>query len=238
MQKNSQDKQGMKEYTKRVCTFLEKHRNQEVAQAMSGNKGLKFLGLKNTEQIDLFKTIFSQLHLPNIKDTNNVVREFFAMEEREYLYFGIRLFEKRKKYWKKTDIVFIESLILTQPAWDSMKDISAVLVAPFVKKFPKVGLEFINSWGHSKNPWLNASAIMFQRQLKENTNVELLEKLILDNISSQNEITNHAIGSALRDYSRTNPQWVINFLTNNSLKLSRIAKQEGIKWIEKKGIIL
>lgn len=198
---------------------------------------LKFLGIRMVDLKNIFRTIFQNYPMPKYDDTKNIIREFFAMKEREFLYFGIALFAKRKKMWQKTDIVFIESLILTKPAWDTTETITSELVSPFAKLYPNTALEFLNSWSQSKNPWLKSAAIMFQRTFKADTNPEILHKFITENMDTDDSIINKAIGAALRDYSKTDYVWVTNFVVQNSSHLDKTAKQEAIKWINNKGLI-
>lgn len=229
----------MKEYTKNVSSFMERYRNDLTADAMSKatKYTLKFLGIRTVDLKKIFKTIFQNYPMPKQDDIKNIIREFFAMKEREFLYFGIALFAKRKKTWKKTDIVFIESLLLSNPAWDTTETITSELVAVFAKFYPGTAIEFLNSWSESKNPWLKSTAIMYQRTYKENTNPEILQKFITENMNTDNTIINKAIGSALRDYSKTDYEWVTKFIVQNSTKLDKKAKQEAIKWINNKGLI-
>ena len=51
------------------------------------------------------------------------------------------------------------------------------------------------------------------------------------------EIVNRAIGSALRDYSKSNHEWVLENVVMNSEKMNKKTKQEAIKWIDSKGLI-
>ncbi len=229
----------MREYTKNVSSFMERYRNIKTAQAMSRatKNTLKFLGIRLVDLKNIFKTIFQNYPMPKIDDTKNIIREFFSLKEREYLYFGIALFAKRKKMWTKTDIVFIESLLLTKPAWDTIETITSELVSAFAKIYPNTAMEFLNSWSQSKNPWLKSSAIMYQRSFKADTNPEILHKFIVENMNTDNLIINKSIGSALRDYSKTDYEWVTNFVVQNSSQLDKVAKHEAIKWINKKGLI-
>ncbi|MBR5984495.1 MAG: DNA alkylation repair protein [Bacteroidales bacterium] len=229
----------MKEYTQQILLYLGRHKDTEVAKSMSkATKGeTKFLGIKTTELKNIFKALFTTYPLPKSNDTKSIIREFFAMEEREYLYFGIELFAKRKKMWNKTDIVFVESLILTQPGWDTTEYIATELVSHFYEMFPKVTLEFLESWSASKSPWLKATAIMFQRKMKDKTDKELLGRFISENLGTSDEIINRSIGSALRDYSKTNHKWVLENVVQNSEKMNKKTKQEAIKWIDSKGLI-
>lgn len=229
----------MKEYTKKIHSLLAKHGDELAAQTMTKvtNGQFKFLGIKTVEQNELTKKIFVNYPLPKYDETKNIIREFFSFEEREYLYFGISLFLKRKKMWQKTDIVFIESLILTQPGWDIVEYISTEIVSQFYEMYPRIATEFIQAWISSKSQWLKAAAIMFQRTFKDQTNTELLAESINANISSNSEIVNRAIGAALRNYSKSNYKWVLDFVVKNSAEMNKKTKQEAIKWIDSKGLI-
>jgi len=229
----------MKEYTQQIQLYLGRHKDTEVAERMSKATKWekKFIGIRTTEFKNIFKALFTAYPLPKYEDTKGIIREFFAMEEREYLYFAIELFAKRMKMWKKTDIVFIESLILTQPGWDTTEYIAIELVAHFYEMFPRVTLEFLESWSASKNPWLKATAIMFQRKMKDKTDKEILGRFISENLGTTDEIVNRAIGSALRDYSKSNHEWVLEYVVRYSEKMNKKTKQEAIKWIDSKGLI-
>ena len=139
--------------------------------------------------------------------------------------------------WQKTDIVFIESLILTQPGWDTVEYISTEIVSQFYEMYPRIATEFIQAWISSKSQWLKATAIMFQRTFKDQTNTELLAESITANISSDSDIVNRAIGAALRNYSKSNYKWVLDFVVKNSAEMNKKTKQEAIKWIDSKGLI-
>lgn len=229
----------MKEYTQKIHSYLGRHKDTEAAKSMSKATKWekKFLGIKSTDLKNIFKAVFAAYPLPKNEDTKSIIRELFSLEEREYLYFGIELFAKRRKLWNKTDIVFVESLILTQPGWDTTEYIATELVSHFYEMFPKVTLEFLESWSASKSPWLKASAIMFQRKMKDKTDKEILGRFISENLGTNDEIVNRAIGSALRDYSKSNHEWVLENVVKNSEKMNKKTKQEAIKWIDSKGLI-
>ena len=47
----------------------------------------------------------------------------------------------------------------------------------------------------------------------------------------QNFFINKAIGWALRDYSKTNPKWVRDFIEKNKDKMAKLSIKEGSKYI-------
>ena len=45
------------------------------------------------------------------------------------------------------------------------------------------------------------------------------------------------IGWALREYSKTSPEFVIEFINNHADVLSGLSKREGLKVLMKKGVV-
>lgn len=66
---------------------------------------------------------------------------------------------------------------------------------------------------------------------KEKTNTELLEKIIVNNFGSNEFFINKAIGWSLRDYSKTNPKWVKEFVGKYKDKMDKLSIKEASKYI-------
>jgi len=74
-------------------------------------------------------------------------------------------------------------------------------------------------------------AIDHQLGRKEKTNTDLLEKILTNNFGSKEFFINKAIGWALRDYSKTNPDWVRYFIGKYKNKMDKLSIREGSKYI-------
>ena len=83
---------------------------------------------------------------------------------------------------------------------------------------------------NSDNLWLIRISIIYQLKYKKQTNIEILSQAILKNKSSNEFFINKAIGWALRQYSKTNPSWVFEFVKSN--KLSRLSEREALRIIK------
>ena len=66
---------------------------------------------------------------------------------------------------------------------------------------------------------------------KKKTNKELLEQIIVNNFGSEEFFINKAIGWSLREYSKTNPTWVKEFLDKYKDKLNKLSIREASKYI-------
>lgn len=106
--------------------------------------------------------------------------------------------------------------------WDTVDYISIKLMGAYFKKFPEQRELYVKKWLASENIWLQRSALLFQLKYKENLDTTILSNAINYLVGSKEFFINKAIGWVLREYSRTNPKWVVDFVEKTNLNsLSR-----------------
>ena len=115
-----------------------------------------------------------------------------------------------QSYLTKDDLPKLERLVVTKSWWDTV-DILDRVVGSLVADYPELE-EVLLKWSLSDNIWLRRVAIDYQLLRKEKTNVQLMEKILVNNLDQTEFFINKAIGWALRDYSKTNPEWVARFI--------------------------
>jgi 3-methyladenine DNA glycosylase AlkD len=89
----------------------------------------------------------------------------------------------------------------------------------------------VDQWIASDNMWLQRCPILFQLKYKEHLDTELLSHVIESLIPSEEFFINKAIGWVLRQYSRTNPQWVTAFVASH--ELSALSQKEALRLMGK-----
>jgi len=87
----------------------------------------------------------------------------------------------------------------------------------------------VKKWLLSNNIWLQRSALLFQLKYKENIDTVLLSATINSLLGSKEFFINKAIGWILREYSKTNAIWVMEFA--NKTALSSLSKKEALRLI-------
>ncbi|EFK78902.1 DNA alkylation repair enzyme [Ligilactobacillus salivarius ACS-116-V-Col5a] len=87
-------------------------------------------------------------------------------------------------------------------------------------------------WSVSDDIWFRRIAINHQRGRKDKTDTVLLEKILINNLNNNEFFINKAIGWALRDYSKTNTDWVKNFIAKYKPGLSTLSIREASKCLE------
>jgi 3-methyladenine DNA glycosylase AlkD len=132
------------------------------------------------------------------------------------------------KKFPRDAIQFLEKLLTTKSWWDSVDSI-APLAGEMARKYPELIDETMNHWSVDDNFWLRRSAILFQLKYKQQTNEDLLYDYIVKNADSKEFFIQKAIGWALREYSKTNPESVKAFIEGNHL--APLSIREGSKYL-------
>lgn len=167
--------------------------------------------------------------LPPYDELEIIVKELYAQPQREFHYFAIELAGAMKKQWELPVIGLFEFLLVNHSWWDTVDHAASYLLGPYFIKFPQQISKITPKWNRSDNFWLVRSSIMFQKMYKQKTDTELLGKYILSQTSSKEFFIQKAIGWALREYGRTNPDWVRTFVRQN--KLAPLSSREALKRI-------
>lgn len=220
----------MTAFVSELKTAFGQNRNPEVSQAMSAYmKNLfPFFGLKNENRKNLLKPIW-KIHKDEIDGNfREIVCELWTLPEREFHYCAMEILGKHiaKKY-RKDDIVLIEKLIASQSWWDSVDYFARHSVGNYLLAFPDETSNVVKRFSESENMWLNRTAILFQLGYKSKTDEKILFGQCAKHASSKEFFIRKAIGWALREYAKTNPEAVKKFVSQN--QLSGLSEREALK---------
>ena len=203
--------------------------NPDDAGAMKAymkNK-FEFLGVKTPARRKLAKAFFKQ-QTDSVIDWN-FINEAWNNPYRELQYTALDYLESRKKLFTPSDLSHLKKLAQTKSWWDTI-DFLDRLVGSIIARFPETK-EIILSWSCDDDIWLRRLAIDHQLLKKEETDTELLEKILVNNLGQTKFFINKAIGWALRDYSKTNPDWVKDFIERYRVEMAALSIREGSKYL-------
>ena len=187
-----------------------------------------FLGIAGPERNSLYKKYFPEAKKTKIIDWD-FVDTCWEKEPREYQYVAANYLKAMQSYLTKDDLPKLERLVVTKSWWDTV-DILDRVVGSLVANHPELE-EVLLKWSLSDNIWLRRVAIDHQLLRKEKTDVQLMEKILLNNLDQPEFFINKAIGWALRDYSKTNPEWVSSFIEKNKERMSELSIKEASKYL-------
>ena len=213
-----------------LITDLEENRNELLAESMSKymQDKFRFLGVRGATRTEIYKKYF-----PDARKTKTIDWDFvencWNKEEREFQYVVVYYLKAMQKFLKREDISRLKYLIVTKSWWDTV-DLLAKVVGSLVIRiegYDQIMLE----WSKDSNIWLKRVAILYQLSLKDKVDEIILDKILVNNLGDSEFFINKAIGWALRDYSKYNPEWVREFIKKNKDNMVNLSIREASKYI-------
>ena len=215
-----------------AAMFEELEKSKDETKAAYMTKYMKnkftFLGVPTPIRKSISSAYFKQL--TSEKLDCYFVDTCYESIYREHQYVAVDYLQTFWDKLKNTDIKLIERLITTKSWWDTVDGLDKV-AGLMAEKNPVLNKKII-AWSKADNIWLRRAAIDHQLYRKTKTDTRVLEILITNNFGSTEFFINKAIGWALREYSKTNPLWVKNFLDAHHNKMSRLSLREASKYID------
>ncbi|UQD57149.1 DNA alkylation repair protein [Flavobacterium sp. K5-23] len=209
---------------------FEENYNAENAMAMAKYLKNNFVlyGLKTEERRLILKKIWNKNQDEVTNNVREIALELFEKKHRDFHYSAIEIVTKElRKKFQLEDIDLIEKMIITHSWWDSVDSIAKNILGVYLTTFPDEIDNTINRFSNSNTMWLNRSALLFQLGYKEKTDFNLLKRLCEKHKHSNEFFIRKAIGWALRDYARTNPDAVFDYVDSTNLK--PLSTKEALK---------
>ena len=214
-----------------LITELENNRNELLAESMGKymRDKFNFLGIRGPKRTELFKKYF-----PTARKTKeidwNFIETCWNKEEREFQYAIVYYLKAMQKFLKKGDISKLKYLVVTKSWWDTV-DLLSKIIGDVVNRNKELKTLMLEWSKKENNIWLRRVAILHQLSFKENVDKLLLETILEDNLCDSEFFINKAIGWALRDYSKVNPEWVRKFIEKNRSEMANLSLREAMKYL-------
>lgn len=187
-----------------------------------------FYGLPTPKRKALYKDIIKEE-----KKQKKIDWEFldqcYEDEHREFQYIVCDYLIAMNDFLTYEDIPKIKTYAQTKQWWDTIDCLDRV-IGEIGLRNQRVDTLMIE-WSKDDDFWIRRIAIDHQLCRKEKTHTELLEKILVNNFGSDEFFINKAIGWALRDYSKTNPDWVRAFIDKYKDQMDKLSIKEASKYI-------
>ncbi|MBN2118179.1 MAG: DNA alkylation repair protein [Anaerolineales bacterium] len=222
----------MHPYVVPLKTLFEQNANPTQAAPMKKymRDQFEYLGIKSPQFKVLMREFIDTSGMPSIKDLDVILRELWALPQREFQYVATSLLGRSEKELPAKFIRTIAYLLVTKSWWDTVDTISGGTLGVHFQRFPEVREKYLIKWRASDNFWLRRATILFQLNYKKETDFDLLCEIIRENLDSKEFFINKAIGWSLRQYARTDPKAVKRFV--NTTPLHPLSRREAMKHLE------
>lgn len=218
------------DYYHLVRDTFHSHGKPDVAQGQMAymRHQFEYFGLKMPAWMELTKEIIKNQGIPDGQALRDLARLCFEDEHREMQYFALECVQKMQKKQPAGFIDFLEELICTKSWWDTV-DWIAKLVGIHFRSHPELIRPVTERWMTSGHLWLQRVCLIFQLMYKEKTDAGLLFAYIRQVAGSKEFFLQKGAGWALRQYSKTNPEAVRQFLAETAV--APLTRREGMKYL-------
>lgn len=160
------------------------------------------------------------------------INELWSLPFREAQYLACDLLKAESKHWDPNEALpFLAQWITTKSWWDSVDTLAVHGVGVLLRRHPDAVWPTVRGWIYSESLWLNRSAMICQLGFRGQTQTEWLDEALRAHVHSKEFFHRKAIGWALRDYAKTNPRWVRQWVDANP-ELSGLSRREALRLLD------
>jgi 3-methyladenine DNA glycosylase AlkD len=214
----------------RLQAAFEPARDEARAVAMSAymRNLFPFLGSPSPGRVALEREALAGLPRPSEPDLVGASRSLWGLPQREYQYAAVGLLSRNTRTLSPDFIPVARELITTKSWWDTVDGLAAQVVGALVLSHPDLRKE-MDVWAGDENPWVARTAILHQLKAKKLTDASRLFEYCALRSGDSEFFIRKAIGWALRQYARIDPDAVRRFVADNRERLSPLSVREALK---------
>jgi len=194
---------------------------------------MPFFGISLPDIKKVSKPIFKTFAPENNQEYRDTLLYLFEnAKQREFWYAGVTYALRFKTFITQENIDLYVKIIRITQWWDIVDMFASNLVGTSLLDTKSMHM-YANKWIGDDDMWVRRTALIFQLKYKSKTDFDLLTRLILLVAHEKEFFIRKATGWALREYSKTNPTAVKDFIEFNKEVLSGLSIREGLKVINR-----
>jgi len=227
----------MHPYASKVERYFMQFADPETAKSMKTymRNQFEYLGVSLWQIRKKSEIFYAQEGVASLIELEEVVHDLWNIPYREFQYVVIDILVRLINELPADFIKTLEYLITNKSWWDTVDSLAGEVVGAFFPRYPELRDKTLKQWRISDNLWLRRTCIIFQLKYKKSTDFELMKEIIYENLGSKEFFINKAIGWALRQYTRVDPEGVREFVS--ATPLAPLSAREALKWLNKKAKI-
>jgi len=188
----------------------------------------QFLGIKSPERRVAARASMTAAERASSEDIIEFATSCWEQPEREFQYVASDVLGANVARLRASDLGAIEYLITTKSWWDTVDALATKTVGGLVSSNPEL-VPVMDEWIDSDNMWLARTAILHQLKYGDKADADRLFRYSLARADDTEFFIRKAIGWALRQYGRVDPDAVYSFVVQHADEFSGLTKREALK---------
>jgi 3-methyladenine DNA glycosylase AlkD len=202
---------------------------------------MPFYGVKKPERAKCSKEVIAAHPLDSYEAWRDTALALYrGARKREERYgaldlVGHRSYREYRDRW--ASFAMYDEFIVTGAWWDLVDETAVQHLGRLMVTERQRCTAKMRRWMKGRDLWRRRSSIICQLKLKRETDLGLLFDSIEASMESEEFFLRKGIGWALREYAKTDPQVVIDFVQQRQGRLSALSKREALRRVLKDGLI-
>ncbi len=204
------------------------------ARAMAAymKTGMPFYGVKKPGRTPIFREMLRRFPAETRQEYEAAVRSLWRQPHREEKYLAIGVAAHYDDYVTLSSVPLYRSMIIQGAWWDFVDAIAADLIGRVLLRQRPAMSGRLDRWIDHEDMWLRRTAIISQLRHKADTDEERLFRFCLARAHEREFFIRKAIGWALREYAKTAPDTVTEFVLANRDAWSGLTYREATKHLD------
>jgi 3-methyladenine DNA glycosylase AlkD len=217
--------------TRTAADLLSEQADEAKAEQMAAymKTAMPFYGVQAPAVRIITRQVVKQFPPDDIGQYDRAVRALWGQKHREEKYLAISYARRFHQFISTESLDLYRMMIVDGAWWDFVDTIAAHLVGRVLVNERDATEPRIRSWINDGDMWLRRTSIICQLPHKAETDTALLSDACLTNAADKEFFIRKAIGWALREYAKTDPEWVREFVDTHRGVLSGLSIREATK---------
>lgn len=223
---------GLAEEARQFCSQqLNALRNQSKAIEMAAymKTTMPFYGVQKPDRVPIFRELKQRFKPSSQENYEAVILALWNSRYREEKYLALNYAEAFSKFITPASMPLYEQIIREGSWWDFVDPVASNLIGHVYLNNRKDLKPTIVKWSSDPDFWIRRTTLLVHNKHKEQTDADQLFALCLLMADEKEFFIRKAIGWSLREYAKTNPRAVSDFLLKNREVLSALSFREASK---------
>lgn len=197
---------------------------------------LPFRGVGSPALRRICRAALEQHPLPDRASWEAVVRELWddaEFREERYAALAVAGDRRYRDYRDPVSLELDRHLVVTGAWWDLVDAVATRHVGDVLHRHRLEATPVVRAWARDHDLWLRRTAVLAQLKHRADTDTDLLREVLEANLEGSEHgrefFVRKALGWALREHAKTDPDWVRAFVREHEAELSGLTRREALK---------
>ncbi len=192
---------------------------------------MPFYGVQKKERVEVLRIIRGRFPVVDNEAYRTQITALWGRPHREEKYLAISIAKSNRRFISSDNLDLYRRIIVEGAWWDFVDDVAANCVGLVHRNERAVMEPIIEAWVDDEFMWLRRTALLSPLKHKADTDYETLFDHCLRRADETEFFIRKAIGWVLREYAKTEPDRVRDFLRLHRDRWSGLTLREASKHI-------